>query len=317
MVESTSRALIRPGSNSIRSPWGTVDTDLSVQCLPDRRPLLAGSAHERSIQPPVPGIACMCVGLVALNQSPKYPLVVALNRDEFFSRPTTAANFWEGTEILGGRDRVSGGTWFGVTRSGYMGLVTNFRAGSPDPATGKSRGSLVAGFLERPQSAMDYAAAVARDCEQYSPFNLLLWDMQRMGYVSSRMPPQPVTDSVFGLSNGDLDQSWPKVRRGTSMLQEAIAEDLDSKQLVDRLFGILADRTRPQDKDLPKTGIGMAAERELSPVFVDIPSQDYGTRTSTVLLIDREQHVVLVERTYNREAESCDDVVFDFTISPG
>ena len=101
------------------------------------------------------------------------------------------------------------------------------------------------------------------------------------------------------------------------MLQEAIAEDLDSQQLVDRLFGVLADRTRPQDKDLPKTGIGMAAERELSPVFVDIPSQDYGTRTSTVLLIDREQHVVLVERTYNREAESCDDVVFDFTISPG
>jgi len=48
---------------------------------------------------------------------------------------------------------------------------------------------------------------------------------------------------------------------------------------------LLADDTPASDAALPDTGVGLAKERLLSPVF--IASADYGTRSSTVLLVDK------------------------------
>lgn len=50
------------------------------------------------------------------------------------------------------------------------------------------------------------------------------------------------------------------------------------------------------DLELPETGGGLEMERLLSPMFIKIPN--YGPRSSTVLLIDKENHVTFVERTF-------------------
>jgi uncharacterized protein with NRDE domain len=80
----------------------------------------------------------------------------------------------------------------------------------------------------------------------------------------------------------------------------------------DALFALLADRNTYPDPLLPDTGFGIERERHLSPVF--IAGSDYGTRSSTVLLIERDGRVTFVERTFdNRQAVAG---TVSFTIEP-
>lgn len=76
----------------------------------------------------------MCLILFAYDCHPKYKLVVASNRDEFYNRPTSPANFWpDNPDILAGKDLKEGGTWMGITTSGRFAALTNYR----DPARNK------------------------------------------------------------------------------------------------------------------------------------------------------------------------------------
>jgi uncharacterized protein with NRDE domain len=75
--------------------------------------------------------------------------------------------------------------------------------------------------------------------------------------------------------------------------------------LVEALFRLLSDRTPAADADLPDTGVGLDAERGLSPIFVHIPATGYGTRCSTVLLVDPHGHGCMTERTH-AAAGPCD-----------
>ncbi|PTT89543.1 hypothetical protein DBR42_07645, partial [Pelomonas sp. HMWF004] len=61
----------------------------------------------------------MCLAAFALNAHPRFPLVIAANRDEFFARPAAPMAWWRSgaVEVLAGRDLSAGGTWFGLTRA--------------------------------------------------------------------------------------------------------------------------------------------------------------------------------------------------------
>ena len=51
----------------------------------------------------------MCLIAFAIGQNPRFPLVVAANRDEFFARPSAPLGAWnEEPDIIGGRDLVAG-----------------------------------------------------------------------------------------------------------------------------------------------------------------------------------------------------------------
>ena len=78
----------------------------------------------------------MCLIFISLNQHPSYKLIVAGNRDEFYNRPTQPAAYWPDCDkVLAGRDLEGGGTWLGVTTSGRISMLTNYRdPGNIDPA---------------------------------------------------------------------------------------------------------------------------------------------------------------------------------------
>lgn len=72
----------------------------------------------------------------------RYAFVLASNRDEYFTRPTRRAHVWdpsheeeEGEVVLAGKDLLGGGTWLGVTRSGRVAVLTNYRTPGDDAAT--------------------------------------------------------------------------------------------------------------------------------------------------------------------------------------
>lgn len=254
----------------------------------------------------------MCLALLACNTHPRYRLIIAANRDEFYRRPTAPAAFWaEAPEVLAGRDLEKGGTWLGVTTSGRFALVTNFREGGSNRGNARSRGELVSGFLIGAEPPHSYATRRAKEDAEYNGYNLIVGDTQALVYHSNRThETRGLVDGIYGLSNHLLDTPWPKVRRSKETLWGLL--ELEGGKLVTGLFDMLADHSRPGDEHLPDTGIGMAWERLLSSAF--IASDDYGTRSSTVVLMDRDGGGTFIERTFGPNGIAEGEVSYRFEI---
>jgi uncharacterized protein with NRDE domain len=242
----------------------------------------------------------MCLIALAWRVHPRYPLVLAANRDEFHRRPAEAARFWPETPaLLAGRDLTQGGTWCGVTRAGRVAAVTNYRDPSLAEAGKRSRGHLVRDYLCGSEDAETAAGLIEARKQQYSEFNLLLGDTQGLWYVGSRTKaPQAVAAGVHGISNGAFDLAWPKVRHASAGLQKLLTGE---RIPVDALFEILTSRRIAPDRELPDTGVGLQLERFLSAPF--IVSEAYGTRASTVILVEHDGTTRFVERRFDAAGE--------------
>lgn len=259
------------------------------------------------IDPPLP----MCLILFAYEEHPRYRLVLAANRDEFYERPTAPAAFWEDDSgVLAGRDLRNGGTWLGVTRTGRFAAVTNYRGAEESRPDAPSRGALVASFLRGREAADAYLVRLAMNAERYNGFNLLVGDVDNLCYFSNRENEvRRLEPGVYGLSNHLLNTPWPKVEAGRAALRHTIARPFEPDALLD----LLADTTTAPDEALPDTGVGLEWERVLSPRFIETPA--YGTRSSSVLLVDREGEVTFVERT-DAGGEPPSVETFRFRIEP-
>lgn len=255
----------------------------------------------------------MCLILLGYETHPYYRLILAANRDEYHDRPTAPAAFWnDATQLLAGRDLTHGGTWLGVTRTGRIAAITNYRDPSRHRHDARSRGDLTTRFLRSDMPVDDFLGFLHREGRAYNDFNLLFGTVGRLCYFSNRgdLPPD-VTPGIHTLSNHLLDTPWPKAVRGRKALADLIAPGGE----VDRaeLLQILGDRTPAPDDLLPDTGIGIELERILSPMFIASPR--YGTRSSTVILIDRADTVTFVEQTFGRDAGATTTASFRFGIS--
>lgn len=253
----------------------------------------------------------MCLILLSYKQHPVYPLVFAANRDEFYDRPSAPASFWEDrSDLLAGRDLKEGGTWLGITRGGRMAALTNYR----DPASVKlqapSRGWLVRDYLCAQEHTDAYLKKLERQADQYNGFSVILGDPFHLYFFSNRNGTIALTPGLYGLSNSLLNTPWPKVERGKLRLGTLLSQTGDP--LPEDLFSILKDQTRPEDGQLPDTGIGLEWERILASMF--ITSAVYGTRSSSLLLVDRKRHVTFIERIYNGGSEPWVTAKFQFRI---
>lgn len=258
----------------------------------------------------------MCLIFAAWRHHPDYRLVVAANRDETLDRPTAPAQLWEDAPwVVAGRDLRAGGTWLGVAREGRFSALTSHRGREPFAADAPSRGHLVGDFLRAADSpsARAYVQSLTARADDYNGFNLLAADENELVWYSNRAAePRTLAPGVYGLSNDLLDTPWPKVVRGKA----AFAHHLERGPLdVEALFDLLADRTTAADPDLPDTGIGLDRERALSPLF--IRTTDYGTRSSTIVLIDHHGGITLHERTHpTRGTEGTETVTLTFPVEP-
>jgi uncharacterized protein with NRDE domain len=252
----------------------------------------------------------MCLILFAWKMDENYPLVLAANRDEFYERPSAPAAFWEDApDLLGGRDLQEGGTWLGITRKGRLAALTNYRDPSSLKTGTPSRGRLVSDYLRSREIPEDYLRRIVPDAERYNGFNLIVGDTDDLFCFSNRGGSRERLDpGIYGLSNRLLDTPWPKVEHGKTALLALLKEGPSPETL----FALLTDRARPPDDRLPDTGVGLAWERILSPLFIESPV--YGTRSSTVLLIDRRGGVTFAERVFNGAADPRMTARFAFRI---
>jgi len=254
----------------------------------------------------------MCLILFAHKTHSDYPLVMAANRDEAYARATAPAGFWQDQpHIYGGRDLEQLGTWLGITRQGKVAAVTNFRDAHAVKTSLRSRGELVANYLRGNRSARDYVNEVERDAQAYNGFNLIAGDLDELHYISNRgHRPETITPGIHGLSNHLLNTPWPKIEHGKQVFAGLLR--LPSQEIIEGLFALLADRTIAADDALPDTGVGLPRERVLSPAFIISPA--YGTRSSTVLLVDNLGQVIFIERSFGERGKPGKSVTGRFTL---
>ena len=241
----------------------------------------------------------MCLLVLAWQAHPRYRLVVAANRDEFHERPAAPLAKWDPPDdILAGRDLRARGTWLGMDRQRRFGVITNFRELQRPQPDAPTRGALIPDYLRGAAGAGAFLADLQPQAPRYSGFNLLLTDRDSLWYASNRAEPfaRSLSPGVYGLSNEFLDTPWPKLRRVRRRF-DAWLGDQGNGTAAD-LFALLDDRaTATADEELPRTGIPEEWERVLSAPFVLHP--DYGTRASTVLLLESSGAGLLVERRFN------------------
>ncbi|MEK6780060.1 MAG: NRDE family protein [Bacteroidota bacterium] len=253
----------------------------------------------------------MCLIFFSLKQHPVYKLIIAANRDEFYNRQTAVADFWlDYPNILGGRDLEANGTWMGMTKSGKISLLTNYRDPKNLNPNAPSRGCLVSDYLEQKIPLVDYLKQIEPRAHEYNGFNLLVGNPEEFFYLSNyKTGIDKITSGLYGLSNHLLETPWPKVMRGKQKLEELLKSNLVTSQ---KLFEFLYDEEQASDDQLPETGIGLERERVLSSMFIKSP--DYGSRCSTVILVDQQNQVEFSERVYNLNTFEHSTKTFRFSI---
>jgi len=101
---------------------------------------------------------------------------------------------------------------------------------------------------------------------------------------------------IYGLSNGALDEPWPKTLKVKERLHDWIVGDIPDPAAL--LEGLRENR-------LPNAGLPSAApsdvpqEPDVSTVFVRDPV--YGTRCSTIVAIDTVGQGRIIERRYDAD----------------
>jgi uncharacterized protein with NRDE domain len=244
--------------------------------------------------PPV--IDAVCLILTAWQVHPEYPLVLAANRDEYHVRAAAQARWWSELPILAGRDLSAGGTWLAVTREGRFAALTNYRDASAQRPGAPSRGELVPLTLTAGLPTEAQLQELQRRAGSYNPFNLLFGSVDDLAVYESRPGVgRRLGPGVYGLSNHLLDTPWPKVVAAKTALRFALTHLPQRQPLLD----LLRDTSQADEAQLPRTGLDLEWERLLSSAFVR--SSDYGTRCSTILLIDRQGRAQFTEWSWDAQ----------------
>ncbi len=237
----------------------------------------------------------MCLIVFAWQLMPSTPLIAAANRDEFYDRPALPAGWWEDhPNVYAGRDLHAGGTWMGITREGRFAAITNIRGPAERKTDTPSRGGLVSDYLASDLTPQEYVEQISTRTEHFNGFNLLVGNRDTLIWFSNRgngnpRNGKPLWPGIYGLSNALLNDPWHKVVKTRAQFGSLLCTNAPD----DAFFEMLGDSAHAPDIRLPDTGVGLETERMLSAVCIQ--SENYGTRTSTLVRLHTEALPVLNE----------------------
>ena len=232
----------------------------------------------------------MCLVAIAWRAHPRYPLIIAGNRDEAHARPSTPAGWWADTPlVLGGRDEVAGGSWLAVSRTGRIAVVINDPRRPPAPNRKASRGQLVRDFVSGDRPGGRFLDAVAVNESRYAGFCLLLGTrVQVRGFVTDKggSPHRwTLKPGIRSFSNSPLESPSPKIAFLDAAMHSALATDELEREQV---FAALA-RREPVDAAAAEPAYGH------TPFIV---GEHYGTRASTLVAFDEDGSCEFEERRF-------------------
>ena len=245
----------------------------------------------------------MCFVAVALGIRKNFPLILAANRDEVFSRPTEPMTRWtESPSIIAGRDLSAGGTWLGLSQEGRFAALTNCGTATVSKKSGTlSRGMIVKDFLLGQDDILrDIESGALADRSGYGGFNLIAGTPSKVSILSNVSSFHKLeTSGVFVLSNCPPHIQWPKTRIGAIRFSEVLRlldESGGKEELKNSLFDFLVDST-PTESSAEARDDDTLSSRLERVVFVR--GTYYGTRSSSVIIVDQHGQATFCERTFD------------------
>ena len=277
----------------MRNGKGPDDLEIGVQTTTERRLESTPDRHKRE-GPKAP----VCTIIILNEAHPRFPLVIAANRDEFHARPaTTPQPLCDEPLAVGGLDVRAGGTWMGATADGLLVGLTN-QPGVPDPEAW-SRGQIVLECLSlgTPSAIRTHLEQI--DARRYNGFNLLFGvagDLHaaygRREHATIEFEPVPV--GIHVLPNDRLDsERRPKVKRAQMRVREGLeagrlSAPAEPHSVASALKVVLGDHTLPSVDEMPEPRLDSRfspqMQQKLQALCIHLPT--YGTRSSTCVALE-------------------------------
>uniref|UniRef100_A0A0K0G1W9 Transport and Golgi organization protein 2 homolog (inferred by orthology to a human protein) n=1 Tax=Strongyloides venezuelensis TaxID=75913 RepID=A0A0K0G1W9_STRVS len=260
----------------------------------------------------------------------KYKLILINNRDEFLDRKTLSATWVDG--ILSGRDLKdkAKGTWLGVTsRPNGTFKLSNILSVTSKKEQIKvdaiSRGKIAINFLENDQTPKSYCDQIKEGIDKYNGFTLITIAMKKNQDIdccllSSKMSPKieatKYDEGIYGIGNSGLDEYYEKVSRGSQLFSKFIKDkiivdncDLSEDDIINECLEILKDDKRCLPDLVMEKMFEFHPIAPFSSLFVK-PEQTirYGTRTHTVIIVDKNDKVTFFESTAGNIGTNLNDI---------
>lgn len=248
----------------------------------------------------------MCLIVFSYKQYDEYPFVLAANRDESYTRPTEAAHEWQTSpKILAGKDLKAGGTWLGISKNGRFAALTNHRQMDDIKEDTISRGIIVKDFLLSDGNPREYLSELQHNGHKFNGFNLIAGTFEDLFYMSNKKEGIfKVQPGNHALSNAFLNTPWPKTEESSQALEKVLNEGEPDEE---KLFKLLLNDQRYPIEKLPDTGLPKDMEKAVSSVFIE--TENYGTRSSTLVIVDKSMKMRFAEKTYIPGSKEVDHTV--------
>ena len=227
----------------------------------------------------------MCTLMIYYKLLEDYPIVIAANRDEYYTRKARGPYvLHEHPRVYAGKDEHAGGTWLGVNEFGLVVGIVNRHSPQPQDPARRSRGLLCLDLLcqDGANAARDVLVAAGR-AQLYNSFYLLWADAEHayVAYNEGDITVRELDPGRYMLTNSsliDLSLVMP-AGLGNLLLDPAPAS-------LDALLGTLQEVCKIHQEmtrvvDPPNEHRGNRA------ICVHA-SEQYGTVSSSLLAIGRE-----------------------------
>jgi len=244
----------------------------------------------------------MCLIVLSLNPKRDYKLVLTSNRDEFYERPTKSMHWWDSNpRVLAGKDKNFDGTWMALSEKGKFAAVTNVREFTTLSTQKKSlenlasRGDLVKDFVLSNYSASEYLNEI--DCLNYQGFNLILFDGTDGLICSNRGFEKKLNEGeTYAIGNKPIENKSEKILSAEEDFVKILSSKISGKNLFEMMQ---APVNKPLEFSEAFTKENHGREFPYRFIATDI----YGTRSTTSIIIDKNNEAEIEEISFNEDRE--------------
>ena len=255
----------------------------------------------------------MCLIVLSLNPKSDYKLVLTSNRDEFYERPTESMHWWDSSpRVLAGKDKNFDGTWMALSEKGKFAAVTNVREFTSLSTQKKSlenlasRGDLVKDFVLSNYSASEYLNEI--DCLNYQGFNLILFDGTDGLICSNRGFEKKLNEGeTYAIGNKPIENKSEKILSAEEDFVKILSSEVSGKSLFEMMQ---APVNKPLEFSEAFTKENHGREFPYRFIATDI----YGTRSTTSIIIDKNNEAEIEETSFNEVREIVKSKKFKFEI---
>lgn len=233
----------------------------------------------------------------------QYPFVLIANRDEAYERESAPIHQWEDMpNIIGGRDLKAGGTWLAISKEGKFAALTNQPFTNHEPVDLTSRGALITNFLKSDIHAIDYAKQLRENRLRYDGYNLLFGTLDDLYLYDNVLDEfKAFGQGIHSVSNTKDDLS--KFRQSESEHKVSLMIDDENKPDVDELISLFQDTTPNPEFNLFPEQLDKDFAKRSSSIFIR-NNKEFGTVSTTALIVDKAGNVQMKEVRYNPEEVS-------------